>query len=280
MTELTINKQYAIEDESRGQSFPALQATDYQPKNSKVVVNIGLSDESTGMLTDDAIFKLKFETETVSYGETEVTLHIPTSEVRWVIVGRPKLFLFDKDNGEYSLLQKGQKLKGTKKVTIAKLFLGCVCNGELLLTDEGKPQLFTLNLKSSKTALIGGYRSQPGDGTIESLNKGLNKHYDCKGWLTHLVSVDIKAVPERFTSGSGESSLGIKYVLEGSARILPEEQQKMMFEVANDREIKEIINDPFRVGSPSQAQEQPSSQQSSSQTETVEEEIDYDEIPF
>lgn len=280
MPEATLNKNYVIEEDQKGQAFPAIQANDYQPKNTKVEIKMGLSEESLNLLDSSAVELLAPTPEQVFYGESEVSFFAFSPEVRWVIVGRPSLFVLDKESGEYSQLERGMKLAGTKKVTVSKLFLCCVCNGELILNAEGNPQIFTLNLKSSKTTLIGNYKSQPGDGTIASLNTGLAKHYQAKGWLTHLVSVGIKAIPEKFTSKTGDSTVGIKFVLEAGAKPLTEQQQQIMFELARDPETIEMIKDPFGLKSKTSGATEASSSNQQQHASEDDMSVDYDEIPF
>lgn len=279
MTE-SLNSAYFIPDEERGISLPALQAETYKPVNTKQSVSMGFSPESVELIPEAVREMFGFRQVEAVYadGDAEVQLHIPTVDVRWVIVRRPSLFVYDKDSGEYSELVKGMKFAGTKKVTAAKLFLACVCDGTLVLDESDLPQLFTLKLTSSKTNLIGGPRSEPGDGTIESLNRGLCKHYNTRGWLTHLVSVAIKAVPEKFSQRNGDqSSLGIKFALDGNAKVLPEESQKILFDFVQTPQVVDLVKDPFGVLQ-KRSQEQPIAPASQGYQESEYEE--YDAIPF
>jgi hypothetical protein len=246
----TLNVNYAIEEEDQGSRYPALQAETYKPVSLKQPIRIGLSQESVELLGGDALKALKCETVPAIYkgGDVEVDISVPTATLRWVIVGRPQIFLFDKDQEKYEHWPRGLKLAGTKKVTASRVLMACLCDGEILTDEAGLPQAFTLNLKSSKTQLVGGYNSKPGDGSIASLNKGLCDHWKQKGWLTHLVSVALKAVPEKFTQRNGDqSSLGVRFVLDGNASVLSEADQKTMFEFSQLSEIVEAVRNPFRL---------------------------------
>jgi len=246
----TLNTSYALQEEDQGTRYPALQAETYKPTSLKQSVRIGMAQESAEMLSEDALKLLKCETVPVTYkdGDVEIDLLIPTATVRWVIVGRPQIFLYDKDAEQYERWPRGMRLAGTKKVTASRVLMACLCDGKLLIDDAGLPQAFTLNLKSTKTELVGGYNSKPGDGSITSLNKGLCDHWKQKGWLTHLVSVALKAVPEKFTQRNGDqSSLGVRFVLDGGATVLSDADQKTMFEFSQLSEIVEAVQNPFRL---------------------------------
>jgi hypothetical protein len=124
---------------------------------------------------------------------------------------------------------------------------------EVLLNDEGEVQIFTLKMTSNKTALIGGYNdkdfgvSRNAEGkTLTALNAGLEAHYNTSGWLTHLVSVDLVAYPYVFTSSSSkESSMGIRFGLEGNARPLSQASQELAFNVCTNPKFQVKFSDPF-----------------------------------
>ena len=246
----TLNTSYALQEEDQGARYPALQAETYKPSSLKQAVRVGMSQESAELLSEDTLKALNCEVVSATYkgGDVEVEILVPKSTLRWVIVGRPQLFLFDKDQEKYEHWPRGMKLAGTKKVTASRVLMACLCDGKLLADDAGLPQPFTLNLKSSKTQLVGGYSSKPGDGSIASLNKGLCDYWKQKGWLTHLVSVALKAVPEKFTQRNGDqSSLGVRFVLDGGATVLSDADQKTMFEFSQLSEIVEAVQNPFRL---------------------------------
>jgi hypothetical protein len=279
--EATINTKFAIQVEGEGQMFPVLQADCYLPRSMGEKISIGMSEDSFNMLSEDAQSRLDVASSTVAFGDDEVLFFSLPAEMRVVVLGRPRLFVVNKDTNKYSNLAAGMTLAGTKNVTIAKMFVLLLDrNGDFVLDSEGNPQVFTLNLKSTKTVLIGNSKSKPGDGTLTSLNAALCKHYKTKGSLLHLVSVNLVAKPHRFTSASNakDSSLGIMFGIQGN-KVLSDEMQGQAFKVATDKALLKIMADPFRVNGAS-----PNSQQNTS-TDAIEEshndnEVSMEEIPF
>lgn len=272
-TEATINTAYLIESDADRLSYPALQADIYQPRSISEAISIGLAEDSFNVLPESSQSLLNAESKLVTFGDNDV-LFFALGTVRIVLLGMPKLFKVNKDTGEYSHLVKGQKLAGTKTVTIARMFVLLLSDqGAFILGNDGNPQVFTLNLKSSKTELLGNAKSQAGDGSIASLNNGLRKHYKVsKGWLAHLVSVLIVAKPQKFTSSkSKESSMGIMFSFEGNAKILPELMQKQVFDLLQDDDLKQVMSDPFGLGE---------STASNPASESISEVEDMEAIPF
>jgi hypothetical protein len=246
---ITINAEYAIASNDQ-QKYPALQADNYQPRNIKETINICLSEQSVELLSPETITKMDFKVSEVTFGDDDVNVFIPQAEIGWCILAMPRPYLFDKETSQYSKLQAGVKLAGTKKVTAAKVFMCGIIDGQLLLDTNGIPQVFTLNLKSSKTRLLKAITPQPDDKTIYSLNTWLNKTYKVKGWVAHLASVDLWAVPEKFTSSvTGDSSLGIYFTLGTKIELLSDANQKLIFDRLQDPELKSDISDPYGLAS-------------------------------
>ncbi|MGL5061441.1 MAG: hypothetical protein ACRC62_15820 [Microcoleus sp.] len=249
-TQPVINTAYLVEQEQDRQSYPALQASDYQPRNLNEKISIGMTEEIFQALHESSQQALQCETKGVTFGEEQVLFFcLPQTQI--VILGMPKLHVVDKDSGQVSHLQKGMKLAGTGRVTTAKLFVLLMQSQDSFVMDvNGSPQVFTLNLKSSKTALLGNNKSVVGDGTIASLNAGLRKHYKVsKGWLSHLVAVELVAVPTKFTSSQDKkvSSLGIMFQLQGTAKVLPESLQAQAFEILHDETLAKAMADPYGI---------------------------------
>ena len=253
MTELMA--QYAIPTNEL-QKYPAIQATDYQPKSLKSSVLLGLAADSYDMLTEESQKLISTEIIECNFKNGAVGLYEILSSVQWVILGMPQTFLYEKDTGKYRKIVAGEKLAGTRTVTAARLYLCALAEDNLLLASDGTPQVFGLTLKSSKTGLIKKQSPEPGDGTIFSLNNALAKHYKIKGWLTHLVSVSLKAVPEKFTSSqSGDTSIGVIYKIGNTAKALSPSQQQATFELLQDEELKAAMADPFKLNSRADAPE-------------------------
>ena len=289
-----LNTQFAIEADERGALFPALQATNYKPSsltpkiakgmNADDLVTVdgvtyerslmALSDESLGMLDEAQAALLNTAKVMCSFKDdgSEAPMNALPDAVRFVVLAKPKLFKLNKDTGDVSYLQRGDKLAGTKNVTIARLFLACVVNGVPIVTEDGEVQIFTLKLTSSKTELIGKGEEK---GTIAGLNAALCKHFKAsRQWFTHLVSVAIAPNPRRFVSkASGEASVGIMFEMVGGAQPLPVEAQQQIFDLVSTPKFKELADDPFRLKSATT----PDAIAVESETE---ESIDVSAIPF
>jgi hypothetical protein len=277
--EATINTKFAIQVEGEGQMFPVLQADCYLPRSMGEEISIGLGEDSFDMLSKDARSRLDVASSVATFGDDEVLFFSLPSELRVVVLGKPKLFVVNKDTNKYGNLTAGMVLAGTKNVTIAKMFMLLLDkNGDFVLNSEGNPQVFTLNLKSTKTALIGNSKSKPGDGTLTSLNNALCKHYKTKGSLLHLVSLNLVAKPHRFTSASNakDSSLGIMFAIQ-SNKVLPDAMQELAFNVATDKTLLRVMADPFGVNRSSSNARQGDDEIEESHDEN---DVSMEEIPF
>lgn len=242
-----ILSQFVLPNKS-GQRYPALQATDYQPKNLKAEIHLGIGVESLEMLTEEAQEKLAPELVTCDYKNGPVPIYLMNG-LRWVILGSPGLFIFMKDTERYRAIIPGEKLKDTKNVTAARLYLAVIKDGELILDEDGSPQVFTLLLRSNQTNLIKARRPEKGDGTIYSLNEALSEHYQLKGVLTHTVSVEMDVFPTTRSNASGTSSFAVMYRLGESAKVLPEAQLSAIHKLITSDDFKLDMVDPFRLGS-------------------------------
>jgi len=246
----SINSAYTETVEETGIKYPALQASDYRPKlNAKLTVGIAAS--SWELLIESAVAALSADKTEAQFGD-EVTDFFTPKEVRWIVLGLPNLFVTDKERN-YEHLTRGMKLAGTDKKTVAKLFLVAIVGEILILDDLGHPQVFTLNLKSTKTRLIGKNQDKEGAGTLWSLNNALRKKMEGgKGsWYTSQFSIEIEAKPEKFTSAiNDESSIGVMFHLAGGARILSEANQKAVFELLQDKDLRQTMKDPFHISEP------------------------------
>ena len=120
----------------------------------------------------------------------------------------------------------------------------------LILDTEGKPQIFTLKLTSSKTELVGYGNSDPEMKTLVRFNSILQKHYKVRGNLNllHLASLKLMVNPKEFTSReSGESSFGVMFSIDGGGKSLSEEQQQQVFDLISSEDIQAVFDDPFRL---------------------------------
>ena len=243
MTFTGINPELAIASNVKEQAYPALQVNNYKPRTKDEEISFCLSESSLDLINPNSNL-LETKITNCIYGREEVLMHEIVSDVRWVFLNIPRIFIQDKTTKEISFPQKGVKLFGTNKVTVAKCFLACLVGDELILDIEGEPQIFTLKLTSSKTQLIGYQNSS--DKSILSLNREIQKHFKTKDNLVHLVSVNLEAKPKEFVSNhTGDSSLGVLYKLSGNAKVLNPQQQQQIFDLVNSEEIQSLFDDPF-----------------------------------
>lgn len=244
MTFTGINPKFAIKSNFAEQKYPALQINNYRPLSLNEKIDFCFSETSFDLLfLKDNI--LKTEIIECIYDEEKILMHKIVSPVRWIFLNIPRIFVQDKDNKEVFVPEKGIKLFGTNRVTVAKCFLACQVGDELLLDIEGMPQIFTLKLTSTKTQLIG-YGDGLKERTILSLNREIQKNLKTKDNLVHLVSVNIQPTVKKFVSShSGKSSLGVDFELVGNAKVLLEFHQQQIFDLVNNQEVADILNDPF-----------------------------------
>jgi hypothetical protein len=245
-----VNAAYGIEIQESGVKLPALQATTYQPRTMNEKVSLCLSEESFDMLDTEQGSGLGCTPVVCNFGDDDVTMWAIPDSCRFVVMGVPRLFILDKETGLFSYPVRGEKLAGTRKVTATRLLLAVLSpDGELLLDADARPQLFTLKLTSSKTALVSGDKYDPDFKSLQDLNKALQAHFKKRGvGLTHLVSVGLSVAPKKFTSkGSGETSLGVMFTLGSGAKPLPESQQLMTYELLKDAEVLALVQDPFHL---------------------------------
>ena len=239
-----INPKFAIKSNQKEQQYPAVQVNSYKPQTLDEQITFCLSETSFELLPDD--HSLQTEVIECIYGREKVLMHKITSDIRWTFLTIPRLFQQDKTTKEIYFLQKGVKLYENNKVTIAKCFLACLVEKDLVLDLEGKPQIFTLKLTSNKTQLIGNLNQSTEDKTIFSLNREIQKHFKTKDNLVHLVSVNLIPKSKQFISNyTGDSSLGVNFELIGNAKVLSEQQQQQIFNLVSDSEIQALFNDPF-----------------------------------
>lgn len=257
-----INPTFGIQMDEAGPKLPAIQATTYQPRTMGEKVALCLSEESFDMLAPDPAIAELCTPEVCNFGEDDVNMWKLPDGCRFIVLGVPRLYILDKETGLYSDPVRGEKLAGTKRVTATRLTLAMLKpDGEMLLGMDGRPQLFSLKLTSSKTCLVTGDKFDPEFKSLQGMNKALQAHFKKRNVsLTHLVSVGLAVTPKKFTSrSSGETSTGIMFTLTTGAKPLPESQQLLMFELLQDAEVLNLIQDPFRLKKQEEATNQPMS---------------------
>lgn len=280
-----LNTNYGSPDESGGQKYPAIQVSTYQPRDEDEgqAIPLVLSEDSLSLLGDDWLANCPVETVTCRYGkEREDMVKVP-DDIRWVLLGRPRMFAMVKKDKSIHNLQKGMKLKENGMVTATRLLLCAVKDGHLIESSDGSPQLFTLKLTSTKTKLVDGDRKDPSFSNLGSLNTALCKAYKVRNQsLLHLVSVSIQAIATEI-SNAVDSSMGIIFQFNGGAKALSDADQQRMFMLVQCDEVKEFLNDPFHLAGKGNAE--PTNGNSarppdSAQEDGEEDEVEYDDIPF
>lgn len=250
--EFTYEADYSVQGESREPRYPWVQADIYQPKNAKEQVRFGLTEDSFSMLATNIpgdIASASFDDS----GDT-VPFLVPSNDVRWVILARPRTTGMVKATGEIVPLEKG--MKGRGEVTVSIVLLACVVAGDFVRDGNGAIQVFTLKLKSSKTSWTGSIRDKDfgqeknaGQRTIEQFNQVLVSRAKSRSnqWLGHTASVRLGARPEKFTAASGDSSWGVRFGFEdgSGAAMLPPALAKEAFEFVTTPEFKVLAANPF-----------------------------------
>jgi len=241
-----INTQYGVESGQSGQRYPAIQASSYEPKANEDIVLI-LSEGSVEAMNPDYAAKVVSDSISVDYCDRLMFTINPLA--RFVVLAMPRMFSMDKATKEIFPLAKGQKLKPLNRVTAARLLLAMIIGDELVVDTDGNPQIFTLKLTSTKTNLIGGDRDAVGASTIHSLNKSLGEHFKAKSqWLTHLVSINIKAIPDKFINlETGKSKVRTLFSLAGGAKALSSDNQRVLFNLITSDDFKALAADPFHL---------------------------------
>ena len=241
-----INLDFAAKSNKLGQRYPALQSTDYQPRSLSEQPILCLSSDSADLLTPDANTQVLNGKVVECHYRKEPALMYLLKDVRWVFLNIPQVFLLDKKSKQISYPERGIKLAGSGKVTLAKCFLACLSGDNLVLDADGLPQIFTLKLTSSKTQLIGYLDNQTETNTIISLNTALQKHFKSKENFIHLVSVKLAIKPKEFVSSvSGDSSLGIMFEINDEPQPLPSSAQQQLFNLINLEDTQALFDDPF-----------------------------------
>jgi hypothetical protein len=268
LTDYAPGSEYAVDGERSGPAFPWIQADMYKPGNLKTEIRLGLPGAAMDMMDQESPLMGALTYTTASFGvsDDEVPFGAFNPGIRWVILCRPKLAGMIKATGDIVPLAKGMKDRG--EVTVSRLFLACLIADGFVRTVDGEIQVFTLKLKSSKTAFIGndrdkdfGQKANADHRTISQLNGALLAHAKGKPgqWLGHTVSVELGAVPEKFTSatasanGKKESSMGIRFVFpaDSTAKPLPAALLPDVFGFVTSDSFKELAKNPFgdRLGS-------------------------------
>lgn len=255
-----VNADYGVPMEGEGLSLPAIQANIYQPKNTQETIRLGLSEESLDKLDPASGVGELCKPELCNFHGKDSTIWILPEGIRYVILGIPRMFIFNKDTETFRPPITGEQLAGTPNITATRVPLAVLKpNGDMVLDDCGLPQVFTLKLTSNRTKLLTGDKRNPDFKSIRQLNKALQAHFKMPGMsLTHLVSVSLgtEIRLQESSIDKKKSSLGIMFTLEGNAKPLPEAQQAATFELFKGKAIRELLADPFGINPSSAPQAQ------------------------
>lgn len=241
----TINLDYAQQD-TQSQLYPAFQADNYQPK-LRDKVSICLNEESVGTLSGNAVTLLDLTVLEAEFKSGITNVFGIRGDLRVMPLAMPQSFCFHKETSRYGRIEAGKKFKENGLVSAAKIHFCAAVGNELIIDDEGNPQVFTLNLKSSKTQLIKGTKATKGDGSLFGWNEQIKADHKAKGWLLHMFGFKLTAKPQQFTSSvTGDSSVGIVFELSDPQPIAPQ-HQKAIFDKLQDETLKENIKNPYKL---------------------------------
>lgn len=246
------DKKYAIQKgNKRQQKYPAIQASKRQPSEDETgnTIPLVMSADSVALLGDDWVSRLPLNPMTCRFGKNVEEMIVVPDNLRWVVLGEPRIFAQERQGTAIVPIHRGMKLADRYK-TATRLLLAPVLDGHVLSGPDGTPQLVTLRLTSTKTDLVGGDRNDPNYPCIKRLNEKLCQEYGVKAdqnSMLHVASVRIEAIATEL-SNKTKSSMGIIYKFVGGARILPEAEQERMALLASSDEIRKYLADPFGLG--------------------------------
>lgn len=277
----SINLAYAG-DLGQGPTYPWIQANIYQPRSLNEEINLVIPDDAFNMLRSGDQERLGAAATEISFGTESSLAFTFGPDVRWVILDYPRTFRLNKATKDVSYIQRGEKF-GTTYKAVSRVLLACLAKGDLVLDEDGNPQIFLLKLTGLKTNWINGKGKER---TIRSLNEGLCKHWKAgsRKWLGHLVSVDLCVKPKLF-EGANDSSMGVMFGFSDSgAKPLTDAQQKLCFELRNTSEFQDFSKNPFGIGAERSSQSNRGDDDGTPPADYYQdpgtENPDYDSIPF
>jgi hypothetical protein len=244
-----LNSAYFLPTESQGAVYPAIQFSQYRSIGLTQELNLVISPESLELMDLDQAQSLGLNPQTCVYFDkdnkrSDTEMFAIASSVRWVVLHRPQTGYVTSPEG-IRRVKLGDKFKEMGLKTIAKVFLGAVVDGKFILDGEGKVQIFTLKLNSSKTNLIISQNAE--QKTFDKLNQALCKAHNvsaAKNWITHLASIELRVFPDTFVGKDG-SSVGPNLEIVGDAVKLAPDQQKLAYELGISEDFKDLCADPF-----------------------------------
>ncbi len=253
--------EFGVPMDERKASHPWLQASSYQPAFGQVV-QLVISPESVALLdeeTQDLLVPDPGNSVLCRYNKNKADMFPVPANARFAILSMPRIFGLNKDTGEISPLQKGEKLRESGRRTIARLLLAVILDNKTLLMDtDGNPYVFTLKLKSTATAWIGSDRDKEGSRTIFKANQALQEAWGRKSqWVLSFASVEIKLTAvERESSGGDASSMGVEFGFGDGIRPLPRDIQETIFNFITTDKFKKLARNPFEGERDDEAQEE------------------------
>jgi len=277
----TLNKDFAIQTQETREQFPGLQATHYTP-TIRDSISWVMPVDSANMLSEDAKALLNLFPQTCLYskGEKEVPMFGITDKARFIVLTNPVKLKINKKTKKISA---GGEL-GTDEITLARIFVALIVGDQIVTNDAGEPQIFTIKADSYKTDILGSYNKKTqenGDRTLFLLNEALVKHYQLPrgSWVTHLVSIDLQIVPEKRTSRTtGQSSMSIRFRIDGNAKPLSDENQQLLFSFVSSEYFQDLAKNPFGDLSKGNVFDKPQDEETEKITE--QEPISDTDIPF
>jgi hypothetical protein len=244
-----LNSAYFLPTESQGAVYPAIQFSQYRSVGLTQELNLVISPESLELMDLDQALLMNLKPQICVYFDkdnkrNDTEMFAIDQAVRWVVLHRPQTNYVTSPEG-IRRVKFGDKFKEMGLKTIAKVFLGAVVDDKFILDGEGKVQIFTLKLNSSKTNLIISQNAE--QKTFDKLNQALCKAHNvsaAKNWITHLASIELRVFPDTFVGKDG-SSVGPNLEIVGDAVKLAPDQQKLAYELGISEDFKDLCADPF-----------------------------------
>lgn len=238
---------FAIPSQQGAQLYPALQVSTYRPGADSKPVWV-FSPDSAALFSESAQALLRLESVICHYNDS-VEMLKPAADLRFAVLAYPKTFTQNKDTKTIDFLRQGVKFKENGLVSVAKLLLCPIVDGQPLKDDNGVPQVITLKLTSTRVGLIKSKESSAV--TVEKCNGDLLKTAKkSNGWLLQLASIGINPIVRKISSSTDPklSSMAIDFALD-TAIPLDSSHWAGMAAFAQSQEVLDYNANPFNIKS-------------------------------
>lgn len=236
---------FAIPSQQGAQLYPALQVSTYRPGADSKPVWV-FSPDSAALFSESAQLLLQLKSVTCHYNDSVEMLQ-PAADFRFAVLAYPKTFTQNKDTKAIDFLREGVKFKENGLVSVVKLLLCPIVDGQPLEDDNGVPQAITLKLTSTRAGLI--KSKDAGAVTLDRLNRDLLKTAKkSSGWLLQLASIGISPIVRKISSSTDPklSSMAIDFALD-TAIPLDSSHWAGMAAFAQSQAILDYNANPFNI---------------------------------